>query len=243
MGEIETEEPDWESEDPCADAGDEDDDDNDPDDDDEPVDYDPDKCRQKRFRALCLLTLANLVMICGNLQRNRTHPITAEIAFANALVDGHAKAAMLGRQKAGLWAGLSPDDVLLAEKIAFVDAKFASKLIDDIVAGKYDGKEKQLENRLWLYIERLRGTANKGFVVASADATFQWRLGANEDHCESISALDCIQLATGGPNNDGRYLAQDLPTYPGMGDTPCMTNCYCTITRDDGMSGFTKVKR
>jgi len=45
-----------------------------------------------------------------------------------------------------------------------------------------------------------------------------WTLHPAE-HCNG-----CLALAAGSP-----YTADTLPTYPGAGDTECLTNCVCTL--------------
>lgn len=85
--------------------------------------------------------------------------------------------------------------------------------------------EKAIQERMRLYNERVRGTANWGAVDMLAPwEEIKWVLDSNENHCE-----DCPRLAKGGP-----YRKNTLPTVPGAGATQCLVNCRCRLELLDG---------
>lgn len=73
----------------------------------------------------------------------------------------------------------------------------------------------------------------KNAAFAGQEVLIWWELGIPmTDHCFS-----CPELAAGSP-----YTPETLPTFPGAGDTECLTNCYCSLTyefkNEDGDSEF-----
>lgn len=222
---------DWEDEDPC----DLDDDDFDDDDTEE-------ECRQKRLAILVWASRAALVIIIQKFLQGTSSAGVTQVSFKTYLADAHAKAAVLGRQKAGDTSGLSASDILLGEQIADAEEKYLARFIEDLQNGRYTDNEEAAIRRANMYTDLLRGTSNRAFVTASnPEVTFTWILGGNENHCDDEDGLDCPSISVGGANGDGVYPASELPTTPGEGDTPCLGNCECEIVRDDGVSGFVRV--
>ena len=219
----------WDDDDPCEDIEDAEDDD----------DFDEDECRQKRLDTLIIAAQALLSgIVLGYLRGNQTDQVTA-LGFMQMLGEAHARAAMLGRQKAGDNRGLTVEDRHLGARIAEGEGKFFDRFMEDLQKGRYEGDEAAAARRAHMYTNLLRGTANRGFVLASGPETmFRWVLGPNENHCEGL--IDCPSISIGGANNDGVYPAAELPTMPGEGLTPCMGNCECALIRADGVSGFAR---
>lgn len=87
--------------------------------------------------------------------------------------------------------------------------------------------------RVELYANRVRGTANEGFREASETGgyTFDWMLGRPEEHC-----LECPSYAGRNP-----WRPSELPTVPGAGGTTCGSNCLCRLVRSDGREGFRRL--
>jgi hypothetical protein len=144
---------------------------------------------------------------------------------------GHVEAHLAGQKMAGI----EPYSVE-AQRIARIfgdqESQYLQGFLQDIKDGIYlddDGvfREGAFNARQTMYVQHTRGTAYDGFVYGSAGSSFNWVLGAVEDHCE-----DCPILAAGGP-----YTVESLYTYPSMGDTPCLVNCKCFLRRDDGVTG------
>ncbi|MDI6781408.1 MAG: hypothetical protein QME49_04800 [bacterium] len=75
--------------------------------------------------------------------------------------------------------------------------------------------------------------AGKNAAFEGQEVLIYWTLGIPmTDHCH-----DCPELADGSP-----YTPETLPTFPGSGDTACLTSCCCSLTyefkNDDGESEF-----
>ena len=154
-------------------------------------------------------------------------------AFDDLLLDAHADAATLGRQRAGNLAYQNTDDILWGIAAKDKDADYLLRFLDDIAGGRYGTMDalnySAIANRADLYVSRSRGTANQAFVDASTDQDeFIWRLGGNENHCS-----ECPELAAMSP-----WYKDDLFYVPGDGDTPCLSRCKCYLVRADGITGF-----
>jgi hypothetical protein len=115
------------------------------------------------------------------------------------------------------------------------DRFFISRFLSDIrneTSNLYDDdgnlKIRKTQNRMKLYVGRMRGTANQGFMDASGpDIEFWWVLVA-ENHC-----VDCPILAANSPYTKDANLG-----YPGDGTQQCLGNCKCYLRREDGVVGF-----
>lgn len=165
----------------------------------------------------------------------RTVPSDWYFDVATALQDGHVGAWRAGRHLAGDLAPNSPLDVLAGQAIMDEEAFWLQRFVADLEAERYvdaDGRLRVelVQQRLALYVSKLRGTANQAFVEhARPDEVFEWRLGAVERHCD-----DCPRLAAMSP-----WARDELFTYPSQGGTPCLGNCKCILVRaSDGMRAF-----
>ena len=168
------------------------------------------------------------------------------------LTDAYTTAAATGRAAAGDPSPVDEHDRALAAGIMATERKYLKGFVKDIAGGKYgdvgqvahttedeahfedfapDGVDAdEIRRRAGMYMGRVVGAANEAWVLASPEgSTFEWILGANEDHCSM-----CPELAAGGP-----YTADTLPTVPGANETPCLFNCKCHLRRDDGAVSFT----
>jgi hypothetical protein len=162
-----------------------------------------------------------------------------ELAFGGAMIDvlerGHTSAAVIGRRRAGDFAPADADDRKFGQLAARKDMPYLRSFLDDLAAGRYEDetgtlKLDQVTRRALLYPQKMTGTSNETFLLASPDeAMWWWRLGGSAQPCDM-----CPDLAAGSP-----YKAGELHTYPGNMDTPCMSGCQCSLERDDGLTGFT----
>ncbi len=85
--------------------------------------------------------------------------------------------------------------------------------------------EKAINQRLMLYNERTRGTANWGAVdMLSPTEEIYWRLDPAETH----HCLDCPMRAK------NVYVKGTLPGVPGDGSTECKVYCKCQLELSDG---------
>lgn len=160
--------------------------------------------------------------------------------FTNVLLEGHTRASHFGRMLAAQQE-LAGEliDVLAAQ--AAVDSEsyylrgFAEALMDK--DPRYWDAEAEMwlpeaiEDRQDLYLGKMRGTANAAFLRDSHGFDFYWMLGGTEDHCS-----ECPDYAAGSP-----WAASELPTTPGMNDTPCRFNCLCFLRREDDVYGFRRL--
>lgn len=150
--------------------------------------------------------------------------------FDALLLEGHTNAAWLGRSlSAGELLEISDADFIYGRGIKDADADYLLGFLDDIAGGRYgemgDLSTAQIENRVKLYINKMRGTVNSSWLDSSGPSDeWYWRLGGNEEHCTS-----CPELAA--MSEDVPFLTSDLPTVPGAGGTECLTNCLCHLER------------
>lgn len=120
-----------------------------------------------------------------------------------------------------------------------VNAKFVeANLFADIKDGRYGAEDpeeqerldEQLDGRVGRYADGLYGAANETFFGTAQMLTgvlMNWILDPSADHCE-----DCLALSAGGPYtdpDDDVEGGEPLQTYPGDGDTDCLSNCRCTL--------------
>lgn len=154
-------------------------------------------------------------------------------AFVTTLTGAHTQASHLGRRRAGVTDPLHPADEAFAATVMFEQARYLSGLISDIASGA--NSEVQVVNRLGMYADRLRGTANQTLGLAMPqDTEVFWNLGAL-DHCTQTPGFPyvCTQLAAGSP-----YTVATMPTWPGLFQTPCMGFCGCGVRFASGLTGF-----
>lgn len=153
--------------------------------------------------------------------------------FDSILLESHANGWTLGRQRAGNLKEEMFDDYLAAVAAKDKDGAFLLNFLDDISGGRYGDINElstgAIQARANLYVARARGTSNEAFVETSPDGMeFTWHLGGTEDHCS-----DCPEIAALSP-----FIKDTMFTYPGHGDTPCLANCKCYLTREDKVSAF-----
>jgi hypothetical protein len=67
------------------------------------------------------------------------------------------------------------------------------------------------------------GQAAYGNALGEWDVRMLWILEDGADHCD-----DCPDLAAQA-DDAGGWAAEDVPTWPGMGDTACLDRCKCSI--------------
>lgn len=141
----------------------------------------------------------------------------------------HIEAHEIGQAAAGIKP--IPSRAATAGKvIRDFESFYLQGFFEDIVQGRMNDSAGALslprvQARARMYVLKTRATQAQGFVDGSPqEASFDWRLGAVEDHCE-----ECPYIASQGP-----YYQQTLYTHPGEGDTFCLVNCKCFLVRDDG---------
>jgi len=154
-------------------------------------------------------------------------------AFITTLRGAHVQAAHLGRRMAGVTDPIHPADEAFAQVVMFDQGQYLARLIGAVSSGS--DSEAQTINRLRMYADRLRGTANQSLGLAMPqDMEVIWDLGAL-DHCTRTPGFPyvCTEIAAGGP-----YTVATLPTWPGMFETPCCGSCGCSVRFANGLTGF-----
>lgn len=146
--------------------------------------------------------------------------------MAALIRDGHIEAHELGQMLAGV---RYPNALLASSAVRPIvdgEGEYLAGFADKITNGGYDLTQAadilRLDTRCRLYIGKMRGSSGIGFVDGSPPGSeFVWHLGGVEDHCE-----DCPLIASLSP-----FSASTLYTTPGQGDTPCLGNCKCFLSR------------
>lgn len=138
--------------------------------------------------------------------------------MAALLEDRHALAVVIGRNHAGDRAPLEEDDRRFAEMVVNGESEFLQGFVEDLQAGRYEGKAEAAQTRAQAYAGRLTGSANEAAALTSDPETeIHWHLHAGE------SCPDCVRIAAGSP-----YTPETIPTWPGMNQTQCVFNCRCS---------------
>lgn len=160
--------------------------------------------------------------------------------LTDTLMDAHSHAVYLGRRLAGVSSPMNDDDRRFAQTIMAEQQAFLFGLISDIHGGKYPLNEdgtlnSKLVYRIGAYTERLRGSGNQAMGAALAPDTLVWWVLGLAEHCVATDALQliCTEIEAGNP-----YRAADMPTWPGMNETPCLWNCHCSTFLENGQEGF-----
>ncbi len=215
-----------------------------------------DRAEEARRAALLALvallidsTRHELDLLCGSLTLGVVGvPVWSERSMVR-LVEGHTHAAYLGRRMAGREEPMDSLDEAFGQSVAEEQAPFLEKFAGAVEAGEYDlpappsadeptlGEivaervaqldSERIRGRAGMYADRLRGTFHEAWVLSlPAETVIHWKLeeGASERHCST-----CPKLARNGP-----YTPETLPTFPGAGDTDCLTNCLCRLEVVDG---------
>lgn len=151
-------------------------------------------------------------------------PQTFGDSLLAVLSDRHAKAASLGRQRAGDMTPHGDDDELFGALTAEGESHYAARFVADLAAGRYvdpDGtlRDDLIRNRALLYAQKLTASANEAFAGASNEPVW-FRLGP-EPHCTL-----CPQLAAASPYPPGA--APLLPVH---------VHCKCHYETESAM-GF-----
>ena len=134
------------------------------------------------------------------------------------LTDGHARAANLSRSIAsGEDLPLDSGDVWVGMLSAERETRFLHKFEAWLRSGTED-RESQIEHRCRLYVGAIRGTAYEQLFEHKDKRFLRWVLG-DAEHCS-----DCIELSENGP-----YPSDEMPTWPGFGDTECGAHCHCDL--------------
>lgn len=89
------------------------------------------------------------------------------------------------------------------------------------VLDRFNEKLEALRVSVTRYAEPVHGAGQNGYGASLKDSKILmvWVLDS-DDPCE-----DCVDLAEGSPY-------EDLPTWPGYGDTICLSNCKCSVEAD-----------
>lgn len=160
------------------------------------------------------------------------------IRFSNILLESHKDSWILGRKLAGDFSAEDIYDELAGRAKVDQESEWLLNFFHDLESGRYLDSQGNLKiqsvmTRSSMYAGKLRGTANDSFIQSSPEESeFEWSLGGAELHCS-----DCPELASMSP-----WTQDTLGAWPGSGDTPCLTNCKCSIVRlSDGLSGFKPV--
>jgi hypothetical protein len=174
-------------------------------------------------------TLSDLASVAASGEIDRWYE-----EFDRTLFDGHTGSWRLGRALAGDDDGESEDDRIRGRAITDLQDEYLLRFRDDLENGRYldeEGNflEAQVRARSKMYAKALRGTANESWTEnGSDDELYYWKLGATEEHCG-----DCPELASLSPYEKGT-----LFTWPGKGQTACLTNCTCHLETESGIRGF-----
>lgn len=159
-------------------------------------------------------------------------------AFKWLLNDGHGSAWVLGRRRAGDLSAVTVDDEIIGIGYGDSQADFLLGFLADLEGERYLDEDGNLivsavRARANLYVQVMRGTAGAAFVaVSDAKEQFEWVMGAVEDHC-----ADCPELAEASPWDESTLFA-----FPGDGNTACLGNCKCHLSRaSDGRTSFKPV--
>lgn len=102
------------------------------------------------------------------------------------------------------------------------DDKILPAKVEDFEGEFWD--EKEINRRLFLYNERIRGTANWAAVdMLSPTEEIYWRDDPSPSECDECKGRARVTWFKG-----------TLPGVPGDGSTPCMVHCRCHLELADG---------
>lgn len=179
-------------------------------------------------------TATTLIDTCRRYLAGQISIAQLTAAFTRTLTGAHTQAAHLGRRLAGVTDPVDPTDAAFAAAVMMEQSGYLRNLIGDILGGRYpagaDGSVNgDLKRRIQMYAERLRGSANRTWLMGLPERTMvNWTLHPAE-HC-----ADCIDRADGSP-----YDAATIPWTPGDGSSECTVNCKCTLeVVGGGSAGF-----
>lgn len=194
------------------------------------MEAEPKKRKITPFKLLSISVRTELIKLIKMYARSEISVNELESRFELVLFDGHSRASVIGRNISGDLTPMTGEDRLLASIVLDKDKQYLNKFMNDIREGRYtleDGviNTIPINQRATMYAAKMRGTMHESFVGASRNGSlFDWILIA-EDNCD-----DCPRIAASSP-----YTKSTLPTFPGAGQTQCVTNCKCVLMRDDGV--------
>lgn len=149
-----------------------------------------------------------------------------ESALQKAIAEGYENAFRRAREDYGILDDLGKRDLGWLERQVKDEYEYLKNFRQDIEKDNLvDNFPDALRSRAELYGDADGGIYEAGVTSAMPeDILIWWKLGIPATfHCE-----DCPELADGSP-----YTIDTLPTFPGSGDTQCLTNCYCTLEYED----------
>lgn len=194
------------------------------------------KATQAAFSALVLAVLARMNRQFDRYGAGRIHLEDLHSNLRDVLANGHARAAYLGRSRAGDTSPFDEDDRAFGGHVADGEQAWLEPFMEDVRAGRYGTEELDLEaisRRSAFYALKLRGTALEAWALTMDPETLiYWRTNDESLHCET-----CPYLEAHGP-----YKASDMPTYPAAGSTDCLTECNCDLETQDGQKAFQAVR-
>jgi hypothetical protein len=140
-----------------------------------------------------------------------------QLAVAAELKDAHLAQAMfaVGGKRNMTQANYGRVGGTLADEYRYL-AKFAS----EIAAGTVS--EAQALARVNMYGNGTQQSYWREYKLATKGQLW-WTLGTTERHCGK-----CPELAAASPHNPN-----ELNQVPGDGQTPCLSNCDCTLSREE----------
>jgi hypothetical protein len=153
-------------------------------------------------------------------------------AFNEVLLNGHAQAWALGRQRAGDLRALNEIDMFRALAVVDADGYRLLGFMNDISTGRYTDVEGKIradvvKQRASLYVGKMRGTATEAWAENGPDdQAINWIMLALE-HC-----ADCPMMAAKNPWQKG-----ELWAFPGNG-VQCLGNCKCVLRLENGSESF-----
>lgn len=189
----------------------------------------------EQFLALHADTLEQLRALVGQVAAGEIGPRQFGDLMAAHLEEAHIEAVVIGRHHAGDLAPLEEDDRRFARTIVDHEAEFLAGFVSDLEDDRYLDAEGNFrlgaaQQRASLYAGRLVGTANQtwGLTLPPETTLIYWLL---DDGAASCS--DCPSIASRSP-----YRPDDMPTWPGQGETQCLSNCRCVTRTASGQTGF-----
>jgi hypothetical protein len=156
--------------------------------------------------------------------------------FEKILLDSHTTAARMGRLRAGNFRNAPRKDEKLGRAALREERKYLKAFEKDLLDGKYgqgeDVNKSAIDNRMFMYLDKARATANNAFGENSKPDKWQ-RIMLAAEHC-----------GTCPPKARFYETWADLKTagLPADGSDECLTRCECIIVRDsDSRFGFGSV--
>lgn len=154
------------------------------------------------------------------------------LRVVTVLEDAHARAAYLGRFRAGDTNPPDEDDREFARRVIRDEDGFLARFEDDLRAGRYTNPDGTLKTdaiaaRTKLYLNRVWGTANEAWALATI-GPIRWEIDSTAENCE-----DCLRHAANSP-----YYWNTLPAAPRDGSTQCLTGCRCLLINSTGSTSF-----